>query len=309
MNMIPLMGMGTFIGIEADHVQNLTQRYSLTTEMIYSALAKGYRHIDLAENYHNLPAVAAALTQAFQPLSANGLGLKREDIWLTMKAVQPYTDAHITELLNAVGVGYFDLFLIHFPTAGGLFDDKETLTAKWRALAQMGQDKIKRIGVSNFYEPHLQRLLAVCEEEELPFPYANQCLINPWAPNTSLVDFCEAHGIGVMAYSPLGYAYAPLILADDTLQTIAKELNATPAQVVLAWLMKKEIRVIPKTNHHERLVENYDSQRLVPLLTPEHMHAIDGITPPFPMSTDTSESCEKHGNDLSWGNAARLGMN
>ena len=91
---LPLMGFGTFIGLEADAIADQSARENITQNAIVTALKNGYRHLDLAENYHNLAAVRAALTEAFKPIEEGGLGLAREDIWLTMKAVCPYSEQH-----------------------------------------------------------------------------------------------------------------------------------------------------------------------------------------------------------------------
>ena len=301
---MPLMGFGTYIGMtdgEIIGIEDAAMRKQATTDAIYSALERGYRHLDLAENYNNLSAVKAALNQAFRPVSEGGLGLAREDIWLTMKAFGPYNDAHISYLLRQVGVDYFDLFLIHNPTHGRLFDDRDSLVAGWSDLAQVSNTKINRIGVSNFYTPHLERLLDVCDQEGLPRPFVNQILLNPWAQNKDLMDYCNHHGIKMMAYSPLGYAYSNWVLEDINLQKVALEIGTTPAQVALAWLMQKNIAVIPKTTHAERLVENLQSQRFITSLSLEHIQSIDETVAVVPMSTMTSEGSEEHGERLSWG--------
>lgn len=301
---MPLMGFGTFIGMKDGDIigiENEAMRMQATTDAIYSALEQGYRHLDLAENYHNLPAVKAALNQAFKPVSEGGLGLAREDIWLTMKAFGPYHDAHISSLLRQVGVDYFDLFLIHGPEAGRLFEDRDSLVAGWSKLAQVSNTKLNRIGVSNFYTPHLERLLDVCEQEGLPPPFVNQILLNPWAQNKHLIDYCNDRGIKMMAYSPLGYAYSNWVLEDINLQKVALEIGATPAQVALAWLMQKNIAVIPKTTQAGRLAENFQSQLFIPRLSLEHIQSIDATVPAVPMSTMMSEGSEEHGERLSWG--------
>lgn len=72
-----------------------------------------------------------------------------------------------------------------------------------------------------------------------------------------MTEFCKEHDIRLMAYSPLGYAYSALLLENEILQTVASELSATPAQIALAWLMKHDIAVIPKSTSPQRLAENF----------------------------------------------------
>ena len=99
---IPLMGFGTY-GIDDSNV-------------ITNALKIGYRHFDLAGN---LKEVKAALENALLPVEEGGLGIHRDEIWLTMKVmtlfnIQP-PEVYIRRLLASVGTDYFDLVLYHHP--------------------------------------------------------------------------------------------------------------------------------------------------------------------------------------------------
>ena len=69
---IPLMGFGTYNSIGDPNV-------------ITNTLKIGYRHLDLADSYGILEEVKAALITALRPVELGGLGIHRDEIWLTMK--------------------------------------------------------------------------------------------------------------------------------------------------------------------------------------------------------------------------------
>lgn len=128
--------------------------------------------------------------------------------------------------------------------------------------------------------------------------------MNVWVKDPEVTEFCQQHDIRLMAYSPLGYAYATMLLQDDTLQRIASELNATPAQIALAWLMKQGIAVIPKSASPQRLAENIQAQNWVSQLTEEHMSMLDAIAPPEYLTDflliETAAHAKSHGDIISW---------
>ena len=115
---IPLMGFGTY-GINDSNV-------------ITNALKIGYRHFDLADTYGNLEEVKAALQNALLPVEEGGLGIHRDEIWLTMKVmtlfnIQP-PEVYIRRLLASVGTDYFDLVLYHHPRE--FFASRDSLIMK-----------------------------------------------------------------------------------------------------------------------------------------------------------------------------------
>jgi len=299
---MPLMGLGTFIGMEADQIADPIERNKITTDSIFNALAIGYRHLDLAENYGNLDAVSTALKKACQPKSVGGLGIERKDIWLTMKANAPFSNDHIVSLLKQMGVEYFDLFLIHHSTSS-IFDSEKSLLEAWGNLCQIEKSKLNRIGVSNCYEPHLERLLALCEGEHLTKPYANEVELNLNTNNVSLVKYCKQHEIKMIAYSPLGYNMSMSLLENPILNTLATKIKATPAQTALAKLMSNDIAVIPKSSNKAHLVENFQSQDFI---LPVQQNAtlcslLDAnVGEENEAVTETAISSKKHAQSLEW---------
>jgi diketogulonate reductase-like aldo/keto reductase len=295
MHDMPMMGLGTF--------QLGDNKIPCTaTQVILSGLRLGYTHLDLAANYGNLHHVAAALKTAFKPVAEGGLGLKREDLWLTMKGNGTSAN-YINSLLNAVGVAYFDLYLTHHSTSG-LFDSEERLMTEWADLSTLSPSKLHRIGVSNCYEPHLARLLAICERENLIRPFANEVEMNLLSKNKDLMDYCQHEGIQVIAYSPLGYLNSGHILSNNQeLTHLAQGIGSTTAQAALALLLSKNVAVIPKSNHEARLLENFKAQDFVQSVSqhPELVTPLDSQEDMLPEGvTDTAIESKQHGLYLSW---------
>ena len=121
---------------------------------------------------------------------------------------------------------------------------------------------VKRIGVSNFYATHLTKLFDVCQEFNLEKPFANQVQINPYVYclEKETLDLCFQENVQLIAYSPLGFNAARIVLQDTEMQTIAEETGITTAQVLLAWLLSKRNCVIPKSINIQRQKENFASK-------------------------------------------------
>jgi diketogulonate reductase-like aldo/keto reductase len=303
------MGLGSFIGIEWQIIEDPTERALVTKHAIRHALQLGYRHIDLAENYHNLTAIGEALTEAFKPESEGGLGLTRDDVWLTMKANPPLDEAHLMSLLQSMQVDYFDLLLIHHPQS--CFESEDVLTQAWEQLVHHHDvGRIHHLGVSNCYQPHLERLLAVCEKNDFLKPSVNQISFNPWEKDFELLNYCVEHAIQIMACSPLAYAYSGWLLANETLVQIASDVSqekgqvVTPAQLVLAWMMQKNIAVIPKSTQLAHLEENMHAMGVD--LDERYVHRMDDIPPLPDLGTETTAKAKTHAGQLDW-SVVRLG--
>lgn len=290
---LPLMGFGTFIAIEEKAAETQSERQRITEETVFEALKAGYRHFDCAAGYNNEEWVGNAFQKAFLPVSDGGLGLSRGDLYITTKG----GSASLDESLEKLGIDYSDLHLCHFPTH---FTSKAMLVEEWTLMNDhVNTGKAKRIGVSNHYQPHLERLLAVCDESELEKPYANEIELNPKLQEEKFVSFCQTQGIHVIAYCPLGYCNRALCLNDETILAIAKDKLATPAQITLAWNMKRGVSVIPKSSSAERMRENLGALKFIDQLNAEDMKLIKAID--WEMhSTATSENWKSKGLGIKW---------
>jgi 2,5-diketo-D-gluconate reductase A len=151
--------------------------------------------------------------------------------------------------LDALGIDYLDLYLIHWPMpANDYFVDT------WRTFETFAADgRASSIGVSNFLVPHLERLLA----ETDVVPAVNQVELHPIFQQRELKDFQAKHGIHTEAWGPLGQGKYDLF-GMPAIRSAAAAHGVQPAQVVLRWHLQTGNIVIPKSNRRERMAQNFD---------------------------------------------------
>lgn len=258
---LPLIGFGTWIDLEGG------ERVQLIQPAAREALRVGYRHFDLALGYGTEPYVLSAIKESKVP---------RDQIFLTNK----FHSMPSVESVQAPD-GYYDLVLLHSPPLNNF--DEEVLDQWRRANRLLESGLVLRIGVSNFYEHQLERLLRLCDQENLTPPFANELEIHPYNQEYPLVDFCQAHGVRVIAHSPLGGLGSHLILQNPLIQQIAQELGSTPAQAVLALTMSRGVAVVPRSLSPQRIQENFNSVQFVPKVTEALREALRSIDVNFPM--------------------------
>ncbi len=92
--------------------------------------------------------------------------------------------------------------------------------------------------------------------------FANEIQINPYVYclEKETLDLCFQYNVQLIAYSPLGFNVAPIVLQDTKMQSIAEEIGITTPQLSLAWLLSKRICVIPKSNNIQWQKENFASK-------------------------------------------------
>jgi len=213
-----------------------------TRAAVATALEVGYRHIDTAEMYGNEKGVGEAIRES---------GLSRDEVFITSKlnnGFHAYDDAlkALDKTNEDLGVEQVDLFLIHWPLPG-VGDFVET----WKALEKAYADgKARAIGVSNFQQAHLQRLL---DETEI-VPAVNQIEVHPYFSQNALRAFNSEHGIVTEAWSPLAQGK---IVDDPAITKIAEAKGRTPAQVTLRWHLQRGDIVFPKSVTRSRVEENF----------------------------------------------------
>jgi 2,5-diketo-D-gluconate reductase A len=230
---IPQLGFGVF-QVPPDEV----------IEPVTTAIRAGYRLLDTAAAYQNEEGVGKAIADA---------GVPREELFITTKlwnADQGYDNAlrAFDASLQKLGIDQVDLYLIHWP-----LPKRDRYVETWKALEKIYADgRARAIGVSNFTERHLNRLL----DETDVVPAVNQVELHPRLPQEELRAFHARHGIATEAWSPIGQGKG--LLDDPVIGAIAERVGKSPAQVVLRWHVQLGNLVIPKSVTPSRIRENID---------------------------------------------------
>ncbi|MDR1432448.1 MAG: aldo/keto reductase [Propionibacteriaceae bacterium] len=231
---IPQLGFGVF------RVDPAT-----TQVAVEQALEIGYRHIDTATGYDNESGVGAAVRAS---------GLKRGEIFVTTKLRNDHHmaadfDQAFQRSIDALGIGYIDLYLIHWP-----MPKNGQYVSAWEHFENYRQGGLaKAIGVSNFNIEHLETLA----ERTGTVPAVNQVELHPVFQQRRLRAYHDAHGIRTEAWAPLGQGRFPL----DSLEPVnaaAAAHGKTPVQVILRWHMQEGTIAIPKSVRPARMAENLD---------------------------------------------------
>ena len=231
---------------------------------VLDAIKAGYRLIDTAASYTNEDAVGEAVKEAV----AQGI-CTREELFITSKMwvqdMQNYETAKaaIDASLNAMGLEYLDLYLLHQAM-------KDYFSA-WRAMEDAYKEgKLRVIEVSNFY-PHT--LTNFCETVEIK-PMVNQVELHPYFTQENALETMKYYEVQPEAWAPLGGGrYKPF--DDPVLQKIAAAHGKTVGQVILRWNVQRGVVVIPKSTHKERIEENIDIWDFT--LTEEEMKRIASL--------------------------------
>ena len=137
-----------------------------------------------------------------------------------------------------------DLLLLHWP------NPQIPLPDTLGALCKVKRDGLARhIGVSNFTVAHIDEALAATSEPLV----CDQIECHPFLDQSKVIKACRAHGMAVVAYSPIARGDAR---GNAVLARIGTAHGKTAAQVCLRFLVQQDIVVIPRTSKVERLAEN-----------------------------------------------------
>ncbi|MEX2144257.1 MAG: aldo/keto reductase [Anaerolineales bacterium] len=209
------------------------------TEAILHALQTGYRHMDTADIYRTHGNIAEAIPRSSVPPL---------DIFITTKLWSHSLSAHrvgpaVDRFLKELGIEHIDLLLIHWP---GNTPVAETLGAMDQAR-QAG--KVRALGVSNFGVELMQESL------DTGFPVVNnQIEYNLNHRPDDVVAFCLSHQVTVTAYSPLEHGNST---QEKTLAELANKYSVTREQVLLNWLLRKGMIVIPRSSDPAHIESNF----------------------------------------------------
>lgn len=229
---MPMLGFGVF----------QIPEHKEAVQAVNDALESGYRLIDTAAAYFNEEAVGEAISQS---------GINRSELFITTKLwVQDHGYDNTLRAFDAsmkkLKLDVLDLYLIHKPY-GDYY-------GSWRAMERLYKEgRIKAIGVTSFWN---ERLADLFTHNEIK-PAVNQIETNVWLQQTEAHDFMEKHNIVHEAWSPFAEGNNN-VFRNDLLEQIARKHNKTTAQVMLRWLIQRNIPVIPKSSHKDRIISNFD---------------------------------------------------
>lgn len=243
-------------------------------QAVRDAIDAGYRHIDCAFSHLNEAEIGAAIKEKID----QGI-VKRSDLFVVSKLWNTFhqpdqVEAGLRMSLEALGLEYLDLFLIHWPKefkVGGdrfpivtrdengkmVFSDVD-ICVTWKAMEQLvHKGLVKSIGVANFNGRQLVRILSNATIR----PSVNQIEIHPFVKQKKLVDFCRDNDIVVTASSPLKeserhWEKEPTFLQIPNLLEVSKKYKKSVAQIILRWTIQRGIVVIPKSVNRSRIIEN-----------------------------------------------------
>lgn len=245
---MPQLGLGVWKAAGGDQTYN-----------VKCALETGYRLIDTASLYGNEADVGRAVRDS---------GIPRGEVFITSKVwnadhgYQKTIDA-LQRSLTALGMDYVDLYLIHWPGPEASF--LET----WSAMEHLHNlGKARAIGLSNFDAEQTQAVLRHCHVR----PMVNQVELHPLAQRRALREVCDAAGIVVEAFRPLCRG---VLLHHAVLESIAAKHQRSVPQVLLRWNRQLGLVAIPKSNHADRIRENFAVDDFE--LDTEDMHKIAAL--------------------------------
>lgn len=242
---MPQFGFGTYL-IENDDAQGAVE----------GAIDMGYRLVDTAAVYRNEKGVGKGL---------DGHG----DIWLTTKIwneQQGYdeTKTAFDKCLGRLGRDSVDLLLIHWPCP-----EQDKYVDTWKAFIDLQKNgKAKSIGVSNFMPEHLEKII----DATSVVPAVNQIELHPRFQQRESRKVHKQLGIATQSWSPLGQGNG---LDNNVISSIADDLDASPAQVILSWHLQNDLLVIPKASSEEHQRDNLGALGVT--LSDAQMASIDAL--------------------------------
>jgi 2,5-diketo-D-gluconate reductase A len=229
---MPILGFGVFQIPDAAECE----------QSVYEAIQTGYRLIDTAAAYMNEEAVGKAIKRS---------GVPREELFITTKlwiqdAGHENAKKAFEKSLKKLQLDYLDLYLIHQP-----FGD---VYSSWRAMEELySEGRIRAIGVSNFQPDRLIDLIV----HNNVVPAVNQIETHPFHQQIETQKFLQEQGIQIQSWGPFAEGKNNLF-ENNVLKGIGEKYSRSIAQVVLRWLIQRNIVVIPKSVRKERIIENFN---------------------------------------------------
>ncbi|KAI1287994.1 Aldo-keto reductase family 1 member D1 [Halotydeus destructor] len=269
---IPIIGLGTYVHRGDREKQDFR-------EFVKDAIVTGYRHVDTAQLYENEESVGQAIKESIEA----GI-VTRDQVFVTTKLnwtnmAEENVVSSLRQSLRKLKLDYVDLFLVHAPIAlskslqeDGKFEPDNAIdihNGTWKAMEECVKLGLaKSIGVSNYNSKQLQETFNVAEI----MPAVNQVESHPLLSQRKLLDFCNANGVALTAYSPLGGSPSTdaaiadglnidirkRLFTNELVNLLATKYNKSVAQVLLKYQVQRDVIVIPKSASKSRIAENMD---------------------------------------------------
>ncbi|KAJ6586444.1 NADP-dependent oxidoreductase domain-containing protein [Mycena vulgaris] len=287
---IPILGLGTWQSPPEE----------VTKAVAYALKETSLRHIDCAFGYGNEKDVGAGIAAS---------GVPRSEIFITSKLWGTWhsrVEECLDQTLANLGTDYLDLYLIHWPIPLNpkgnhpliptLPDGKRDVDHSWdikdtwkQMEAMVKKGKVRSIGVSNFSEMNLEKILPTAEI----IPAVDQLEIHIYNPQHKLLAYLKSKGIHPQAYSPLGSTGSPLF-KDELVTELATKYALQPTDVLIGYLIAKGIVTLPKSVTPSRIASNVTGPlAALGKLQPADIEALDAlaaagkqkrfIMPPWPV--------------------------
>ncbi len=229
---------------------------------VSTAIQNGYLLIDTAKQYGNETGVGQGIREGLQKT-----GMNRKDIFITTKIFngdQGYDSTlyAFENQLKRLNLNYLDLLLVHWPVDGKFIDTYKAMETLYK------NGRVRALGISNFNTERLNQLL----DRTTITPTINQMEFNPYNQENEILSNNKLQGIQMEAWSPLGGGEA---LADPVINQIAVRYKKSVAQIILRWEYQRDLVIIPKSIHEQRIIEN--SQIFDFSLTDQDMELINNL--------------------------------
>lgn len=273
MKTFPRLGLGTLRAGSDEQTQEAVR---------YAIEEAGYRSIDTAAIYGNEVPIGKAINDVI----SRGV-VKREDLWITTKLTETeHNPADVEpacrQSLQKLGLDYVDLYLIHNPYAFKKDEGKQIkieeisfnkskdfavdkslqVSDTWIAMEKLvGLGLTRHIGVSNFSIELLEKIR--CTPGVTMKPYTNQVELHLYMQQAALINYCQSRNIIVTGFCTLGTPKfssgdTHVVLEDEVLKQVAQEVNRTPAQTELRFLLElgSNVVLLAKSVTPERIKSN-----------------------------------------------------
>ncbi|QGX46797.1 aldo/keto reductase [Streptococcus equinus] len=229
---MPILGFGVYQVPDLDECERV----------VSDAISVGYRSIDTAQAYMNEEAVGNAIRKS---------GIAREEFFITTKIwISNYgyekAKASLDASLDKLQTDYIDLVLLHQPF-GDYYGAYRAMEEYYKA------GKIKAIGISNF-APDRVADLAIFSDVT---PMVNQVETHVFNQQVNARKTMDEYGVQIESWGPFAEGSNHLF-TNETLVAIGSKYHKTAAQVALRYLIQRDVIVIPKTVHKNRMEQNFD---------------------------------------------------